>query len=207
MLTSLLSVGKVLIVEVTFPWVCNWLFLTASLGVSAVFSTVVDTKVSVGCDWVLPWPDGACMIRSLISTRYSPRGLSCNGTSLPNSGLWSTWLKLSMLARRVLTRVLESSSGVLPGTIAIFSPKLIFLRGITRASLLHRVPWLPNLKVISHLVLLSWLRISACKLFKNEGSRLLPMTDFVAPVSRMPHAPEVAKFATANVSASDALTG
>ena len=53
--------------------------------------------------------------------------------------------------------------------------------------------WFPNLKVMSHLVLNNRLRTSWGKLSVNEGNSVLPITDFVAPVSRMPLVPCVEK--------------
>jgi hypothetical protein len=91
-----------------------------------------------------------------------------------------------MLALRVLTNVFERSSGVAPGTIATFNPKPIALRGITSACWLSNVPWFPNLKVISQVVLRNCFWTLAGKLSIKAGKWLLPTTDFVAPVSKIP---------------------
>ena len=142
------------------------------------------------------------VIMSFMSNMYNPLGLSFNGTAASRRGLVKTCRLLSMLALRVLTNVLESNSGVSPGTMATLSPSPIEFKGITNACALSNVPWFPKRKVISHLVRLNWRCTSFGKLSIRASKCLLPITDFVAPVSKMPRAPWAVKNATSSAAAS-----
>ena len=93
--------------------------------------------------------------------------------------------------------VLLIKNGVLPGTMATFKSKRP--NGTTRACELRRVPWFPNLNVMSH--------GHRVKRFRNDGSRpsikaeteSAPTTVFDAPKSSTPYVPCVAKHVGAMV--------
>ena len=131
------------------------------------------------------------MESSLTSIRNKPRVFRFSWIGLPRNGLCNTCCSISRVAFRVLSNVLESKSGVPPGTIAIFKPN--FPIGITNACWLSSVPWFPNLKVTSHLHRFTCRRTLGCKFLRKSESNWLPITVFVAPESRMPKAPCDAK--------------
>ena len=163
--------------------------------VDCFFSWSSDTKVS---DWFTCCikPCWACttwqawVASSLRSTMNKPRDDNCNWAGCASNGLFKTCPMQSMLARRALSSVLFSKNGVPPGTMAFY---FSWPKGTTRASLLWRVPWLPNLKVTLHGLLRSWFRNEGSKLRIRLGNWLLPAAVFDAPESRMAIVPRVAK--------------
>ena len=78
-----------------------------------------------------------------------------------------------------------------PGTIATFNNN--GPTGITTAWLLWRVPWFPNRKVILQAHLESFWRTATSRLWISSATWSLPITVLLAPKSKMPWDPYVAK--------------
>ena len=129
------------------------------------------------------------------STTDSPLGSLLNATFLSGSCKYPFRTKIT--ASNSCNKLLEINKGVFPGMTST-RIQVVPAYGSRRACFAFKVPSLPNLKVTFELDFLTLARQLASSPFKISGTRWLPTTVRLAPVSRTPSVPVVAIKATSS---------
>ena len=123
---------------------------------------------------------------SLISNINNPRGLNLSLMGYRKQGLCISWVLVFTIAFRALISVFEIKNGVLPGTMAMC--KFTGPHGTTKAWRASNVLRFPKRNVTSHELRYTLFFTSGCKAFNSSPMSWLPITVFVAPLSRTPSA-------------------
>ena len=123
---------------------------------------------------------------SLMSSKNKPRGLNFNEMGSLKHGLYNSRVWVFTIAFRALISVLEIKNGVLPGTMAMW--RFTGPIGITIACRASSVLRFPKRKVTSQWLRYTLFFTSGCKALRRLPTSWLPITVFVAPLSRTPSA-------------------
>ena len=167
----------------------DWRFSWSSDATGTAVSFVREhSKLSCAKVSATPfWLDGALEIssRQFMSKRYNPLLDSNRGILAWCLFRTSSFFSVAIMAPSARMRVFDMRNGVAPVTTATF--KSIPHTGTTIAWVDFKVPWFPKRNTMSHEHLRIWDFTSGLRFCKKLATCWLPMTVFVAPVSRMPH--------------------